>query len=82
MFFIKCFINSFPIIKMKSTITKKVKTSLNPLSLKLQIYDEIPTNLLKVRSVYISSPIQFVLSSEIFPQCLKYSVVKPLYKKW
>jgi hypothetical protein len=50
-------------------------------------YDEISANLLKTSSVYISSPLNHIvvynksLSSGIFPQCLKYAVVKPLFKK-
>jgi len=82
MFFIEHFINSFPNIKLKSTITKKVKTPLNPLSLKLHM------DMMKFQLIYLKYA-RFILvhlynislSSEIFPQCLKYSVVKTLYKK-
>jgi hypothetical protein len=48
-------------------------------------HDLIPTNLLKISSIYISSPLNHIcnaaLSPGIFPQRLKYSVVKPLHKK-
>jgi Notch-like protein len=48
-------------------------------------YDEISTSLLKTSSVYISSPLNHIcnksLSSRVFPQRLKYSVVKPFFKK-
>jgi hypothetical protein len=47
-------------------------------------YDEISTSLLKTSSVYISSPLNHICNkslSGIFPQRLKYAVVKPLFKK-
>jgi hypothetical protein len=82
MFFIKCFINRFPNIKLKSTITKKVKTPLNALSLKLYM-DKTKFLLiyLKYAHFILVHIYNTSLSSEIFPQCLKYSVVKQIHKK-
>jgi hypothetical protein len=48
-------------------------------------YDEIPMRILKLCSSYISTPIHFIcnkmLSTGKFLDILKYSIVKPLYKK-
>jgi hypothetical protein len=48
-------------------------------------YDEIPTKVLKVCTKTISSTLAYIcnlsLASGIFPSCLKFSVVKPIFKK-
>jgi hypothetical protein len=48
-------------------------------------YDEISTKILKVSAPFISSPLNYICNksiiSGIFPTPLKYSTVKPLYKK-
>jgi hypothetical protein len=48
-------------------------------------YDEISARLLKASTPYVSSPLTYmfnkILSTGIFPDRLKYSEVKPLYKK-
>jgi hypothetical protein len=48
-------------------------------------YDGISTKLLKISSPFISSPLTHIcnksFSSGIFPDRLKYAVVKPLFKK-
>ena len=48
-------------------------------------YDEISTRILKISAPYILSPLTFIfnkiLSTGIFPDRLKFSEVKPLYKK-
>jgi hypothetical protein len=80
------FNNSFPNINLKFTTTKEIVNIIKSLKPKNSHgYDEISTNLLKASSVYISSPLNHLcnksLSSGIFPQCLKYAVVKPLFKK-
>jgi hypothetical protein len=47
-------------------------------------YDEIPTKLLKVSMPYIISPLTYVcnqsLAQGIFPDSLKYAIVKPIFK--
>jgi hypothetical protein len=48
-------------------------------------YDEISTKLLKITAPFVSSPLNYICSKlitkGIFPDRLKYSVIKPLYKK-
>jgi hypothetical protein len=48
-------------------------------------YDEVSTKVLKISANYICSPITHIcnktISSGIFPERLKYSIIKPLYKK-
>jgi hypothetical protein len=48
-------------------------------------YDEISTKILKISSPFISSPLNYicnkVLVKGIFPDRLKFSILKPLYKK-
>ena len=48
-------------------------------------YDAISTKLLKVSSAFIISPLTYIcnksISSGIFPDRLKYTMVKPLHKK-
>ena len=48
-------------------------------------YDEVSIRLLKISAPFILSPITYIfnimLSKGIFPDRLKYSVIKPLYKK-
>ena len=47
-------------------------------------YDEISTKLLKIRSPSINSPLTHMcnkLSPGIFPDCLKYSEIQPLFTK-
>ena len=48
-------------------------------------YDDVSTKLLKISVKYICSPLTHIcnkaISSGIFPERLKYSVIKPLYKK-
>jgi Notch-like protein len=48
-------------------------------------YDGITTKMLKVSAPYISFPLNYICSTYIrsgtFPTCLKYCIVKPLFKK-
>jgi phosphatidylinositol kinase/protein kinase (PI-3 family) len=80
--FRNCFLN----IKLKSATTQDVDYIIKSLKPK-DTYgcDAVSTNSLKISCFYISSLLNHAcntsLSSEIFPQRLKYSVVKPLYKK-
>jgi Notch-like protein len=77
---------SYPNINLKFITTKEMENIIKSLKPKNSHgYDEISTNLLKTSSVYIRSPLNHIcnksLSSGVFPQRLKYAVVKPLYKK-
>jgi hypothetical protein len=62
---------------------RKIITSLNTKN--LCGYDKISTQILKISSPYISSPLNYicnkVLVTGFFPSRLKYSEIKPLYKK-
>jgi len=48
-------------------------------------YDEISTKLLKISATYICSPLTYICNkfilSGIFPVRLKFSIIKPIYKK-
>jgi hypothetical protein len=47
-------------------------------------YDEMGTKLLKMSANYICSPLTCIYNksvSGIFPETLKYSIIKPLHKK-
>jgi hypothetical protein len=48
-------------------------------------YDEVSTRILKTSAPYISSPLTYIfnkiLSTGIFPDRLKFSEIKPLFKK-
>src|SRR5215510_2199867 len=48
-------------------------------------YDEVPMNLLKLCSSFISSPLNYIcnrtLFTGIFPDRLKYATVRPLFQK-
>jgi hypothetical protein len=65
---------------------KEIESIIKSLKLKNTCgYDDISTKLLKITSVYITSPLNHICTTSIlsgsFPQCLKYSIVKPLFKK-
>jgi len=48
-------------------------------------YEEASTKLLKISASYICSPLTYIcnktISLGIFPDLLKYPIIKPLYKK-
>jgi hypothetical protein len=48
-------------------------------------YDEISTRILKLSAPYIISPLTYIcntiLNSGIFPDRLKYAIIKPIFKK-
>jgi hypothetical protein len=48
-------------------------------------YDGISSKIIKLCSMFISTPLFFICNMSIitgvFPDCLKYAVIKPLYKK-
>jgi hypothetical protein len=74
---------SYSNINLKFKTTKEIENIIGYLKPKNSHgYDEISTNLLKTSSVYISSPFNHICNkslSGIFPQRLKYAVVKPLF---
>jgi Notch-like protein len=81
----KSFQNPFHNITFKNSSTK-VERIIRSLRLKNSHgYDEVSTKILKVSAPFISSPLNYILNksiiSGIFPTRLKYSIVKPLFKK-
>jgi hypothetical protein len=73
-------------MKINSLSTKKVENIIK--SLKLQNssgHDGISTKILKLSSLFISSTLTYICNTSIaqgiFPDRLKYSEIKPLYKK-
>jgi hypothetical protein len=80
------FKNPFPNINLNSILTKEIENIIKSLKPKNSSgYDGISTKLMKLSFPFIISPLTHVgnksLFSGIFPGCLKYAVVKPLFKK-
>ena len=76
----------FPNINLKSSLTKDVENVIKSLKPKNAYgYDGISTKLLKISSAFIISPLTYIcnksISLGIFPDRLKYAVVKPVFKK-
>jgi hypothetical protein len=75
----------FPNIKYQYTSTKEIGKIISSLKSKNSHgYDEISVNILKFSSPYISSPLchicNKIFSTGIFPEKLKYAVIKPIFK--
>jgi Notch-like protein len=75
-----------PHMKHKPTTTKETDEIIKSLKVKdSHGYDEISTKILKISSTFIISPLNYicnkVLFKGIYPDRLKFSVIKPLYKK-
>ena len=73
-------------MKFKSFSTKEITSIIKSFKTKNSFgYDEISTKLLKNSVTYLSSPLTYIcnksISTGIFPERLKYSIIKPLYKK-
>ena len=80
------FKNPFPDILLKFVSPREIENIIKSLKPKNSSgYDGISTKLIKVFSPFISSPLAHIcnksLSSGIFPDRLKYAIVKPLFKK-
>jgi hypothetical protein len=77
---------SFPYISLKNTTTFEISEIINSLKPKdSHGYDEVSTRVLKISTPYIISPLTYIfnktLATGIFPDRLKFSEVKPLFKK-
>jgi Notch-like protein len=73
-------------MKIKSLSTEEVENIIKSLKLKNSSgYDDISTKILKLSSLFISSTLNYIcnksIAQGIFPDLLKYSEIKPLYKK-
>jgi len=70
----------------KPTTTSEIENIIETLKPKNSYgHDEISNKLLKITAPFISSPLNYiynkVITKGIFPDILKYSIIKPLYKK-
>jgi hypothetical protein len=77
---------TFPNFSFRLLLTTEIKNIIKSLKAKNSHgYDEISAKLLKISSPFIISPVTHIcnksLSLGIFPDRLKYSEVKPLFKK-
>ena len=73
-------------MKLKNTTTGEIEKIIKELKSKRSCgYDEITTEILKISSVFIVSPLTYIcnrmLSTGTFLDRLKYSEIKPIYKK-
>jgi hypothetical protein len=73
-------------IKCNNTSTKEIERNVKSIRVKnLHGYDGITIKMLKVSYPYISSPLNYIciksIRSRTFPNHLKYSIVKLLFKK-
>jgi hypothetical protein len=82
--YIKLLKKPSPGIKFKYTSTKEIKIMITFLKPNSHGYDVISTKILKASSQFINSPLTYICnqskSTVVFPSCLKYSIVKPLFK--
>ena len=87
----KCYFNqdnklySTPFV-LKTLSTKEISSIIKSIKTKnTHGYDEISTKILKISSNYITSPLTCICNRIIlsgsFPDRLKYSIIKPVYKK-
>jgi hypothetical protein len=77
---------TFPKIKISPVSTNEIVNIINKMKLTNSYgYDEIPIKILKNSVHYISSPLAFIinrsLTTGIFPDRLKFSEIKPIYKR-
>ena len=73
-------------IQLKSTATHEIDKIIHSLqSRDSHGYDEVSTRIVKISAPYILSPLILILnkilSTGVFPNRLKFSEIKPLYKK-
>jgi hypothetical protein len=77
--------NPFPTIKCNNTSTKEIERIINSIKVKNSHGYGITTKMLKASAPYICSPFNYICNKSIrsgtFPSPLKYSIVKPLFKK-
>ena len=78
--------DSYPPLVFKTFFTQEITSVIKSVKTKNSSgYDEIITKLLKISVNYICSPLTYICNKSvitgIFPEQLKYSIIKPLYKK-
>ena len=82
----RAFNQPFPTITLKCVSSKEIEDITKSFEIRnLHGYDAMSTKILKLRIHYISSPLTYIcnmmLSSGIFPTRLKFSEVKPIFKR-
>jgi hypothetical protein len=80
------FMQTFSKIQLRNTTTHEVEKIIYSLKSKHSHgYDEISSRILKASTSYVSSPLTYIFNKILqtgeFPDRLKFSEVKPLYKK-
>ena len=81
----QAFNKPYPSMECKCTTTKEIEWIIKSLKAKTSYgYDEISTKILKISVSFISSPINYIcnkmLFRGVFPDGLKYTIIKPLHK--
>ena len=76
----------YPGIKFRHTSTKEIEKVIKSLKTKnVHGYNEISVKIIKQSAPFISSPLTYICNKSlelgIFPSQLKYSTVKPIFKK-
>jgi hypothetical protein len=79
-------VRPFPCIQLAPVTTKAISEIIKSLKWKNSHgYDEIPMRILKISLPFIQSPLTYIcnksLSTGLFPTCLKYSQINPIFKK-
>jgi hypothetical protein len=82
----RAFKNPYPNIIFDHTTTKEIENIIKSLKSKnSRGYDEISVKILKISYPFITAPLNYICNmsilSDSFPTQLKYSVIKPLFKK-
>jgi hypothetical protein len=77
--------DSYTLMVFKTFSTQEITSIIKSIKTKNSSgYDEISTKLLKISANYICSLLSYIcnksVSTGIFPERLKYSVIKPLYR--
>jgi len=81
----KAYNKPYPRMEYKCTTTKEIEQIIISLKTKNSYgYDEISTKILKISCPFISSPINYICNKMlfwgIFPDRLKYAIIKPIHK--
>jgi hypothetical protein len=81
----QAFNKPYPSMVCKFTTIKEIEQIIKSLKTKNSYgYDEISTKILKINGPFISSPINYICNKMlfwgVFPDRLKYAIIKPLHK--
>jgi len=81
----KAYNKPYPSMEYKCTTTGEIERIIKSLKTKNSYgYDEISTKILKISCPFISSPINYICNKMlfwgVFPERLKYTIIKPIHK--